>query len=93
MERLEEGDIDGAEQEAEDWELNSNILTDVEQIPHSKDVNSFDSVALMKRKLDVKDPYLIYQILNGAINNSRDYVFKSSQKGAEVVHIVNGCRC
>ena len=35
MEKIEPGDIDGAEQEAKDWELNSNISTgmsDVEQI-------------------------------------------------------------
>ena len=92
MERIEEGDIDDAEQEAEDWELNSNISTgmsDVEQIPHSKDINSFDAVALMKRKLDAKDPYLIYQISNGAMNNSSDYVFKSSQKGAEVALLMD----
>ena len=25
MDRIEEGDIDGAEKEAEDWELNTNI--------------------------------------------------------------------
>ena len=92
MERIEEGDINGAEEEAEDWELNSNISTgisDVEQIPHSKDVNSFDAVALMKGKLDAKDPYLIYQISNGAINNSSHYVFKCSQKGAEVALLMD----
>ena len=91
MDRIE-GDIDGAKQEAEDWEFNSYISTginDVEQVSHSKDVNSFDVVALMKRKLDTKDPYLIYHMSNGAMNNSSYYVFKSSQKAAEV----NGCRC
>ena len=38
MNKIEAGDIDGAEQEAEDWELNSNISTgmsDVEQIQQS----------------------------------------------------------
>ena len=92
MERIEEGDINGAEEEAEDWELNSKYLTgisDLEQIPHSKDVNSFDAVALMKRKLDAKDPYLVYWISNGAINNSSDYVFKWFQKGAEVALLMD----
>ena len=38
MDKIEAGDIDGAEQEAKDWELNSNISTgmsDVEQIQQS----------------------------------------------------------
>ena len=92
MEKIEAGDIDGAEQEPKDWELNSNISTgmsDVEQIQQSQYVNSFDAVALIKRKLDKKDPYLIYHISDGAMNNSSDYVFKSSHKGAEVALLMD----
>ena len=53
----------------------STGTSDLKKIQQSKDVNSFDAVALMKMKLDAKDPYLIYQISNGAMNNSSDYGF------------------
>ena len=90
--KIEAGDIDGAEQEAKDWELNSNISTgmsDVEQIQQSQYVNSFDAVALIKAKLDTKDPYLTYCISIGAMSNSSDYVFESTCKGAEVALLMD----
>ena len=64
-------------------------MNDVENVSHGKDVNSFDAVVLMKRKLDIKDPFLIYQISNGAMNNSSDYVFKSLKKTAEVALLMD----
>ena len=41
------------------------------------DQNSFDAVAIIKKN-DTHDPFCIYWINNGAINNSSDYIFKSS---------------
>ena len=48
------------------------------------DMNSFDAVGILKRETDFKGPYYIYQINNGLLNNTSDYVFKSSQKMAQL---------
>ena len=42
------------------------------------DQNSFDAVAIIKKKTYTYDPFYIYRINNGAINNTSDYIFKSS---------------
>ena len=42
--------------------------------------NSFDAVSIIKRKTDTKDPYYIYIIKNGNLNNSSDYIFKASKQ-------------
>ena len=44
------------------------------------DQNSFDAVAIIKKKTDTYDPFYIYRINNGAMNNSSDYIFKSSRE-------------
>ena len=49
-----------------------------------KDENSFDAVAIIKRKTDEYDPYYIYRVNNGLCNNTSDHVFKSSR---EIVRI------
>ena len=46
----------------------------------SEDHNSFDAVDIIKRKIDTKDPYYIYIINNGNLNNSSDYIFKASKQ-------------
>ena len=56
----------------------------VKLIINRRDLSSFDAVGIMKRGADNKDPYYIYRISNGLHNNSSNYVFKSSQKMAQL---------
>ena len=85
-ELIENGEMDWAVIEAEKWinrrdtsrilsEENGNIVPDL---------NSFDAVAVVKKKVDTKDPYYIYRISNGAMQNTTDYVFKSSTQSAKI---------
>ena len=45
-----------------------------------KDENSFNAIAIIKRKTDEYDLYYIYRVNNGLCNNTSDYVFKSSRE-------------
>ena len=47
-------------------------------------MNSFDAVGIMKQKTDKRDTYHIYQINNGNLNNSSDYIFKASKRMAQL---------
>ena len=83
---IEVGDMDNGDEEADYWsnlrafkryhnEANSN---------YGHDVNSFNAVGIMKQKTDKRDTYQIYQINNGNLNNSSDYVFKASKRMAQL---------
>ena len=45
-----------------------------------KDENSFDAIAIIKRKTDEYDLYYIYRVNNGLCNDTSDYVLKSSRE-------------
>ena len=49
-----------------------------------QDNNSFDAVAIIKTHADLKDEFYIYRSNNGSMNDSSDYVFKSSKVMAEL---------
>ena len=48
------------------------------------DENSFNAVAELKKKMDEKDKYYIYQLGNVQYGNTVDHVFKSSKKMAKM---------
>ena len=79
---IEIGDMEGADEEAEYWsDLRASKRYHNEANPnYGYDVNSFDAVGIMKQKTDKRDTYHIYQINNGNLNNSSDYVFKASRR-------------
>ena len=41
-------------------------------------------MAIIKKQADLKDEFYIYRINNGSMNESSDYVFKSSKVMAEL---------
>ena len=62
-----------------DYRRNKQVMNDaVPSVP--KGENSFDAVAIIKRKTDEYDPYYIYRVNNGLCNNTSDYVFQSSRE-------------
>ena len=62
-----------------DYRRNKQVMNDaMPSVP--KDQNSFDAVAIIKRKTDEYNPYYIYRVNNGLCNNMSDYVFKSSRE-------------
>ena len=62
-----------------DYRQNKQVLNDT--MPSVlKDENSFDVVAIIKRKTDEYHLYYTYRVNNGLCNNTSDYVFKSSRE-------------
>ena len=43
------------------------------------DQHSFEAVAIYKKELDKSDPFLIYKVNDGKMNNMPDFVFKSAK--------------
>ena len=43
------------------------------------DQHSFEAVAIYKKELDKTDPFLIYKVNDGKMNNLPDFVFKSAK--------------
>ena len=78
-----EGRINDAQNEAENWvdtRMAKRILSDNNNlVVVGEDNNSFDAVAIIKRQVDMKDEFYIYRLNNGSMNDSSDYVFKSSR--------------
>ena len=88
--QVDEGRMVEAEDEADNWvdtRFAKRVLNEARK--HDLDVvgednNSFDVVAIIKKQADLKDEFYIYQINNGSMNESSDYVFKSSKVMAEL---------
>ena len=81
---IDEGKFDEAQAEVHVWvdrRLTQRVWCGIDY-QYTRDLNSFD-VGIMKRGAN-KDPYYIYRISDGLHNNSSDYVFKSSQKMAQL---------
>ncbi len=49
--------------------------------PHG---HSFEAVSVLKKKTDLKDPFLIYKANDGSLNEQPSYVFKSSKLRANM---------
>ena len=83
--------MDVAEKLADKWsDLHTSKRIQNELDPTlSEDHNSFDAVGTIKRKTDTKDPYYIYIINNGNLNNGSDYIFKSSKQMTRIALAVD----
>ena len=65
-------------------QANKQVLNDtMPSVP--KDENSFDVIAIIKRKIDEYNLYYIYRVNNGMCNNTSDCVFKSSREMVQIV--------
>ena len=83
---IDSGDMDAAEREAEVWLDKRKVKRQMEAMnpQQGMDHNSFDAVGILKQKTDQKDPYYIYRIGNKNLAGGTDFVFKSSQKLAQI---------
>ena len=88
---LETGTMEDVHNEAGlwiDYRRNKQVMNDaVPSVP--KDENSFDAVAIIKRKTDEYDPYYIYRVNNGLCNNTSDYVFESSREMVRIAMMMD----
>ena len=83
---IDAGEMDAAEKEAEVWFDRKRVKREMESMDPQQgmDHNSFDAVGIVKQKTDKKDPFYIYRIGNRNLGGGIDFVFKSSQKMAEM---------
>lgn len=86
VDKITEGDMDGAEAEADYWsDLKCAKRCHNKASPsYGEDLNSLDAVGIIIQATDKKDKYYIYQRNNRNLNNNSDYVFKSSKAMAEL---------
>ena len=91
VKKITEGDMAGAEVEADYWsDLKCAKRVHNKANPnYSEDLNSFDTVGIIKQATDKKDKYYIYQINNGNLNNNSDFVSKSSRTMAELAKVMD----
>ena len=57
---------------------------EVMQRTTSQDPNSFTAIAALQDKLKDFDPYLIYKMNDGTLNDDISFVFKSSTSAAQL---------
>ena len=86
---IAQGRVEEAEAEADNWldaRLAKRVMAKNNQEADvvGEDNNSFDAVDSIKRQTDDRDPFYIYRINNGTMNNQSDYVFKSSTVMAQI---------
>ena len=88
---LETGTMEDVHNEADlwiDYRRNKQVMNDaVPSVP--KDENSFDAVAIIKRKIDEYNLYYIYRVNNGLCNNTSDCVFKSSREMVQIAMVMD----
>ena len=88
---IESGEMDMAAAEAENWVDRRAAKRQMEKLlpTAGHDHNSFDAVGLIKRTTDTQDKYYIYKIGNRNLSGGSDYVFKSSEKMAEIAILMD----
>ena len=85
-----EGRINEATDEADTWvdtRFARRVLNEANTLELDivgEDNNSFDALAIIKKQADLKDEFYVYCINNGTMNDSSDYVFKSSSIMAQL---------
>ena len=83
---IDQGKMEEATQVAGHWvdRRMAKWVLEKEHPTRLQDNNSFDAVGIVKRAVDKKDPFYIYRVRNKNYGNSSDFVFKTSQKMAEI---------
>ena len=69
---------------ATDKRLVAEMKEEAIQRTTSQDPNSFTAIAALRDKLKDFDPYLIYKMNDGTLNDEISYVFKSSTSAAQM---------
>ena len=69
---------------ASDRRLISEMKEEVFNMVNDKDPNSFRAVAELRKQMKDFDPFLIYKINDGSLNDGISYVFKSSTCAAKL---------
>ena len=78
---LDDFNVEEAFQQADLWR-DTRMIQNVMQankLEANPDRNSWDAVGVLKSKADPHDPYWIYKVNFGLLNNTRSYVMKSSK--------------
>lgn len=88
---VEKGDLEEAKRVALTYDnprlvsrVQNKVLSSLTPGDTAIDENSFDAVGLARKMYKDTDPYLIYRINNGSLNDMSDYVFKSSRECAHL---------
>ena len=58
-------------------------------VENNPNQHSFEAVALFKKTLDARDPFLIYRVNDGNMNDMPDFVFKTSKEMLLLAHQMN----
>ena len=69
---------------SQDRRLVTSMKEEILKIVSKKDPNSFHAIANLRDDLKTIDPYLIFKINDGTLNDEISYVFKSSKCAAEL---------
>ena len=69
---------------SQDRRLVSSMKEEVLKIVSRRDPNSFHAIANLRKDLKTIDPYLIFKLNDGTLNDEISYVFKSSKCAAEL---------
>ena len=69
---------------SQDRRLVSSMKEEILKIVGKRDPNSFHAIANLRRDLKTVDPYLIFKLNDGSLNDDISYVFKSSKCAAEL---------
>ena len=64
--------------------LVSQMKEEILKVVAKKDPNSFHAIADLREEMKAYDPYLIFKINDGTLNDEISYVFKSSKCAAEM---------
>ena len=69
---------------SQDRRLVSSIKEEILKVVSKKDPNSFHAIAYLRDDLKTIDPYLIFKINDGTLNDEISYVYKSSKCAAQL---------
>ena len=69
---------------SQDRQLVTSMKEEILKVVSKKDPNSFHAIANLRDDLKTIDPYLIFKINDGTLNDEISYVFKSSKCAAQL---------
>ena len=69
---------------SQDRHLVSQMKEEILKVVAKKDPNSFHAIADLREEMKAYDPYLIFKINDGTLNDEISYIFKSSKCAAQM---------
>ena len=89
-EAVEKGEINSAFNIAEKYHTGRmKYLKRKLVVENNPNQHSFEAVALFKKTVDARDPFLIYRVNDGNMNDMPDFVFKTSKEMLLLAHQMN----